>query len=98
MANRLSLRRLSRWVVGQSLLRMALAFAVVTAGLALAANTEFSTTPTWQRPTAEVMSRELEGYLQSSRVSPERQQAARDVWSSPADGAESPELLDRLAN
>jgi hypothetical protein len=98
MANRLSLRRFSRWAVGQSLLRMVLAIAAVPVGLALAANTDFSTAPTWQRPTAEVVWRELEIYLQSSRVSPERQQAARDLWSSPAEGAESPELLDRLAN
>jgi hypothetical protein len=87
--------RFSALAVGLFLLGVAAA--AFSAGAAVAANSDFSTAPTWQRPTTEAVAGQLESYLQASRLLPEQQQAVRDQWSA-GELAESPELLDRLAN
>ncbi|HEY4233965.1 MAG TPA: hypothetical protein VGM76_11100 [Lacipirellulaceae bacterium] len=97
MADRLSILRHSRWTVGQVFLWIAAPALSLLSTAALAANTDFSTAPTWQPPTAEAVSRQLDGYLRSSGVSPEKQQSIRDLWSNTASATESPDLLDRLA-
>jgi hypothetical protein len=96
MVERLSLPRYSGWTVGRNLRWMAAAL-WLSASVALAANTDISTGPTWQPPTAQAISQQLEAYLQSSGISPDRQQAVRDLWSSSADAAEAGDVLDRLA-
>jgi hypothetical protein len=98
MAERLSLLRRSSSTASGYLQWMAVAFFWFSPGATLAAKTDFSTGPTWQPPTTEAITCKLEAYLQSSGISPERQQAVRDLWSSSADAAEAGDVLDRLAS
>jgi hypothetical protein len=98
MSNRLPSPRIVSRLFSRSLFHLMTAVLSLEAVGVLAANTDFSTAPTWQPTTAKAVSNQLESYLRSAGISPERQQAVRDLWSSPAETAESPALLDRLAD
>jgi hypothetical protein len=97
MADHLPLLRCPSWTVGRYSLWIAVLALLLPGAAVPAAVTDFSTAPTWQPPTAEVVSRQLEGYLRASGISPERQQVVRDLWSSTTDATDSPDLLERLA-
>jgi hypothetical protein len=84
-------------MIGQILSQMATIAWALSAAQALAGSADFSTAPTWRPPTAETISRQLESYLQSSGISPDRQQSVRDLWSRITAAGETGDSLDRLA-
>lgn len=95
MADRLKSHRFACRFFGPLLLATVLS----TPSQVHAAETEFSTAPTWQLANPDAVYRQLESYVHSLQLSPERESQVRDRWWQ-ADGAtkEPSELLDRLAN
>ena len=63
---------------------------------AVSAENSFLPDPTWQAPTAAGVSAQLEEFLHTARIGPDRQEMIRDAWRS-SEGVEA-DLLDRLAN
>jgi hypothetical protein len=100
MADRLKSYRIARRFSGSLLLATVLSNASLsTAGQVFAAETEFSTAPTWQLANPDAVYRQLESYVQSLPLAPEKASKIRDLWWQ-ADGVtkEPADLLDRLAN
>jgi hypothetical protein len=59
---------------------------------------EFIVQPTWQPASTEDFANQLNAYLVTSAIAPDRQAAARDAWAAnPNDDEASPDLFDRLA-
>jgi hypothetical protein len=87
----------SGWQAMRQLSLWAGVWATFVPSVACAESTGYATAPTWQLPTAEVVSRQLETYLSSPGVTFDRQQAVRDLWAASSAAAEPADLLDRLA-
>ena len=66
------------------------------AAAAVAAENTFLSGPTWQTPTPSGVAAQLEEYLHSAGIAPDRQALVRDTWRSAGEG--EADLLDRLAN
>lgn len=95
MADSLKAYRIARRFSGPFLLATALSTPIQ----AVAVETEFSTAPTWQLANPDAVYRQLESYVQSLPLAPDRASKVRDLWWQ-TDGAtkEPAALLDRLAN
>lgn len=77
---------------------MLLAAAIFAATRVQAANTEFSTAPTWQLADADATYRQFEDYLRTQSVPVAQQSQLRDLWWQTGNAANSQtSLLDRLA-
>jgi hypothetical protein len=95
MADRLKSRRTARRIAGFSLL----ALTVLAPGQSKAAETAFTAEPSWRPANADEVYRQLEAYLRTQPLAPERIAKVRELWwqsESPANGS-SVSLLDRLA-
>ncbi len=95
MADRLKSHRFARQITGSLLLATALS--APTQGRA--ADTGFSTEPSWQRANADDVYRLLENYLQSQPLATDRPSKVRDLWwqADAATNSRPAGLLDRLA-
>jgi len=99
MADRLTSRRIRGRFPGLALLTAALFVSAAGVRSTLADETEFSAEPTWAPISADAAFQQLEFYLQSQSITPERQSEIRDAWwqsDAPATRS-SAELLDRFA-
>jgi hypothetical protein len=64
---------------------------------AIPAENAFLPDPAWEAPTPAGVFAQLEDYLQSAEIAPDRQALVRDAWRSGGESADG-DLLDRLAN
>jgi hypothetical protein len=101
MADRLTSHRVPRRLAGSTLLIAAL---VVPSAPSIsaeigAAATDFSVEPSWQPASPDAAFQQLEFYLRSQPLSPERQSTIRDAWwqGDAPSSLSANELLDRLA-
>ena len=95
MADRLKSYRIARRFSGSLLLATALS----TSSQALAAETEFSTEPSWQLANPDAVYRQLESYVHTLPLAPDRASKIRDLWWQADAATNQPaDLLDRLAN
>jgi len=96
MADRLKSYRIVSQITGSLLFATALS----ATSLAHAAETSFTTEPSWQRANHDAVYRQLENYVRSQPLAPERLSKIRDLWFQPdaATGNQPTGQLDRLAN
>jgi hypothetical protein len=95
MADRSKSYRIARRLSGSFLLATVLS----TSSHVLAAETEFSTEPGWQLANPDAVYRQLESYVQSLPLAPDRASKIRDLWWQADAATNQPAgLLDRLAN
>ena len=95
MANRLKSCRFTCRIAGSTLL----ATALLASSRGHAAETEFSTEPSWQLANADAVYQQLENYLRSQPLAVDRQSKIRDLWwpSGAVANNQAAALLDRLA-
>jgi hypothetical protein len=71
---------------------------VLVAGSGARGGSDFLAKPSWQTVTAEAAFDRLNDYFQAERIAADRQAEIRNAWQSVDGGANSGDLLDRLAN
>jgi hypothetical protein len=80
----------------RALFALLAALAMGPAAAAVAAENAFVTAPAWEAPTSAGVSAQLEEYLNTAGIAPDRQALVRDAWQSAEQADDN--LLDRLAN
>lgn len=101
MANRLTSRRSQGRIAGPTLLAAVLFVpSALSLSSVVASETDFSAEPSWQPASSDAVFQQLDYYLRTQPVSPERQSAIRDAWwtGEAPSSLSANELLDRLAD